>query len=190
MKVSNLHYLTTNEQVTEHFESRNLKVGEVAVHTRNVHNTIACVHFNNEKYQRFAIRKTNGSLLYGRKITVQPYCCTRTLRQKGYRVRSTPKVSSDSTNGGAKASSSSGKCTPAPLWASGSSSIDDTRSSVRGKIRGSKARSRIPLPNSEAPTVSLTPPSTVEAVKTEAPTISSISVSSVPKSQTRDSNSG
>ncbi len=189
-KVSNLHYTTTDEEVKEHFQSRKLKVAEVAVHTRNAHGTIACVHFHNEKDRMLAIRKTNGSLLYGRKIIVQACCCRRTLREKGYGGPSSRKASSGSMNAVAKGLSSRGKFNPASASASDSSSIRDTRSGLRVKAGSSKSRSGIPLPNSEAPTLSLTPPSTVEAVKAVASTLSSISVSSVSDSQTRYSNSG
>ncbi len=43
VKVSNLHRMTTTEQVREHFQSRSFTVCEVAVHTRNSNDSIACV---------------------------------------------------------------------------------------------------------------------------------------------------
>ncbi len=206
VKVSNLHYATTNEEVKEHFRSRNFQIAEVAVHTRNAHDTIACVHFHNEKDRLLAVRETNGSLLYGREIRVQPCCCKRSLREKGYGKRSSPKVSSETAKGATKGACSCATCTKPSTLMPGSSGIKETRPGLSVKRGSSQAPSTITLPdseaptintspppsvkraNSEAPTVSVTPLSTVEAVNTEAPTISSIPVSSVPDSQTRESN--
>ncbi len=206
VKVSNLHCTTTKEEVKEHFRSRNFQIAEVAVHTRNAHDTIDCVHFHSEKDRLLAIRETNGSLLYGPEIRVQPCCCKRSLREKGYAKRSSPKASSEMAKGATKRTCSCAKCTKVSDPTSGSSGIKETRPGLSVKRRGSQAPSSITLPNSEAPTinnashstvkranseaptVSVTPPSTVEAVNTEAPTISSIPVSSVPDSQTRESN--
>ncbi len=171
VKVANLHYASTTEEVKEHFQSRNFKVAEVAVHTRNEHDTAACVHFRSEKEQREAIRKTDGSLLYGREITVRPCCCKRTLREKGYGKRPSRNAPSGSANEATQGSRSHGKCTPPTVSTSGSSGIDDARSGLRMKAKASKARSKISLPNSEAPTCKATPPSTVKPANSEAPTV-------------------
>ncbi len=82
VKVSNLPCATTTKQVFEHFQSRKFIIYEVAAHTRNSKESIACVHFKREENQRSAIRKINGSPLHGRKLTVEPCFCTRTLREK------------------------------------------------------------------------------------------------------------
>ncbi len=205
VKVSNLHYATTNQEVKEHFRSCNFEIAEVAVHTRNARDTIACVHFHNEKDRLLAIRETNGSLLYGREIKVEPCCCKRSLREKGYGKRSSTKVSSETANGATKGICSCAKCTKASVLASGCLGTKESRPDLSVKRGGSQAPSTITPPNSEAPTintaplstakrenseaptVSVAPPSTVEAAKTEAPTISSIPPSSVPDSYTKES---
>ncbi len=88
VKVSNLHSATTSDQIKEHFKSRNFTVDEAALYSSNSQDTIACVHFTTKEHQLRAIRETDGTLLRGFKITVEPCCCKRTLREKGYRERS------------------------------------------------------------------------------------------------------
>ncbi len=199
VKVSNLHYTTTTKEVKEHFESRNFTIAEVAVHRRNRQDTIACVHLHNEEDQLLAIRKTNGSLLYGRKITVEPCCCRRTLREEGYGKRQFLKASNDSANkscqcvkctsasdssriekGGSQAFSSvpmpnsdapTVNITPASTMATGNSNAPTVRTTLAPALKAAK---------SEAPTVSINPASTVAAVTCEAPTLSSTPISHVP----------
>ncbi len=143
------------KEVEEHFESRNFTVTEAAVHTRNAQDAVACVHFHNEEERFLAIRKTDGSLLYDRKIALQPCCCRRTLRENGYGKRPFPNASNVSANRSCRCVKSTS--------ASNSSSIEE---------RGSQAPSTVLLPNSEAPTLSKPPAPTVKAANSEALTVS------------------